>query len=392
MQSNLAVFVKASTSLQNDDITPAAFWITNANNTVVNNHAAGGSHFGFWYRMHEHPDGPSYDANYCPRHIPLGVFRNNTVHSQGWFGIWIFQEYHPMEEGKCENDQPIAAKYETLTAWNNEKGAESVDCGAIQFHNFLLVNNKVAGIEMKLLTAPVVPYSETRGSMLKGCCIAARPTDHSILAGGPTGRGVILPYGRGLIMKDMTFVNFDTTEKAVFGVTTVQGTTEDDNGGYTYRISNTVLYKSPNVISYRWIHEGQIKDLDGSLTGITNGVAVPETDILPDSCTHNVQGFSVNPNVPGSVCPASVKFLRFSFNNPKPESLAFKNVSFVNDSGRKVIGKWKKKRVTHKLGWMVTLPSKGKYEMKFEDGEQISEISYDGTISDLGVSTYFAVF
>lgn len=58
---------------QNDDITPAAFWVTNANNTLIGNHAAGGTHFGFWYRMHSHPDGPSADSSYCPRKVILFI-------------------------------------------------------------------------------------------------------------------------------------------------------------------------------------------------------------------------------------------------------------------------------------------------------------------------------
>ena len=32
-QDNLAVFIRASTSLRNDDVTPAAFWATNPANT-----------------------------------------------------------------------------------------------------------------------------------------------------------------------------------------------------------------------------------------------------------------------------------------------------------------------------------------------------------------------
>ena len=52
-----------------------------------------GTHFGFWYRMHATPDGPSRSThpNYCPRKVPQGLWEHNTVHSQGWFGIWIFQ-------------------------------------------------------------------------------------------------------------------------------------------------------------------------------------------------------------------------------------------------------------------------------------------------------------
>ena len=37
-QHNLALFVIASSSLQNDDITPAAYWVTNANNTYRSVH------------------------------------------------------------------------------------------------------------------------------------------------------------------------------------------------------------------------------------------------------------------------------------------------------------------------------------------------------------------
>ena len=43
--------------------------------------------------MHATPDGPSRSTqpNYCPRKVPQGLWEHNTVHSQGWFGIWIFQ-------------------------------------------------------------------------------------------------------------------------------------------------------------------------------------------------------------------------------------------------------------------------------------------------------------
>ena len=65
LQYNLAVFVKASTSLLNEDATPglichkgfllqfyvcfyfkAAYWATNPNNTLQHNAVAGGTHFG----------------------------------------------------------------------------------------------------------------------------------------------------------------------------------------------------------------------------------------------------------------------------------------------------------------------------------------------------------
>ncbi|XP_048451560.1 fibrocystin-L-like [Rhincodon typus] len=103
LQYNLAVMVQQSTSLLNDDLTPAAFWVTNPSNIIRHNVAAGGTHFGFWYRLLEHPDGPSYTPDVCPRNLPLGQFLNNTVHSQGWFGLWIFKTYHPQKGGQCNS-------------------------------------------------------------------------------------------------------------------------------------------------------------------------------------------------------------------------------------------------------------------------------------------------
>jgi len=44
---------------------------------------AGCSHFGFWYRLLDHPEGPSYTSQYCPNKIKFGTFFNNSVHSSG---------------------------------------------------------------------------------------------------------------------------------------------------------------------------------------------------------------------------------------------------------------------------------------------------------------------
>lgn len=76
--------MKASSSLLNDDITPAAFWATNPDNHYEHNAAAGGTHFGWWYRLLEHPEGPSATHDICPRHVPLGTVNNNTGMSKSY--------------------------------------------------------------------------------------------------------------------------------------------------------------------------------------------------------------------------------------------------------------------------------------------------------------------
>ena len=83
IQYNLAVFTRPSSSLLNVDQTPTSFWVTNPNNHIRHNHAAGSTHFGFWFNPPAHPTGPSFTEDYCPRNQKLLEFRNNTAHSCG---------------------------------------------------------------------------------------------------------------------------------------------------------------------------------------------------------------------------------------------------------------------------------------------------------------------
>lgn len=208
LQYNLAVFVRQSTSLLNDDVTPAAYWVTNPNNIIRHNAAAGGTHFGFWYRMHEHPDGPSYDRNICQKRVPLGEFTNNTVHSQGWFGLWIFQDYTPMKRGGCGSRTPEPAVFRGLTVWNCEKGAEWVNVGAVQFSGFLVANNEKAGMEGKRIMAWAVDgFGEAGGATVSNSTVVGHV---DALSGDDwsycTHRGVILPFDDGMSVLGTTFV------------------------------------------------------------------------------------------------------------------------------------------------------------------------------------------
>ena len=54
------------------DITAASYWLTNPLNTVINNRAAGGDFYGFWYEIKENPDGPSARGDVCPQGMALG--------------------------------------------------------------------------------------------------------------------------------------------------------------------------------------------------------------------------------------------------------------------------------------------------------------------------------
>ncbi|KAF7655004.1 hypothetical protein LDENG_00062160 [Lucifuga dentata] len=374
LQYNLAIFVKQSTSLLNDDVTPAAYWVTNPNNIIRNNAAAGGTHFGFWYRMHEHPDGASFDRNICQKKVPLGEFSNNTVHSQGWFGIWIFQDFFPMKDGGCLSRTPEPAGFRNLTAWNCEKGAEWVNVGAVQFIGFVMVNNEKAGVEAKrIIQSTVSGFGEEGGAMISNSVIVGHLDELGLGNEYCTGRGVIAPLDDGLSVLNTKFINFDRSSCAAIGVASIQGTCANFCGGWAARFSGIEYHSTSNKAAFRWEHEIQLVDTDGSLTGITNSKVVPMSNLLnPAHCSQNAE-WSVG--FPGAVCDETIEFHRLSFNNPSPSSLSAKNAIMTNSYGTSVVP-FMEKRMTHKLGWMALLPSYETYNVFFENADHITNISY----------------
>ncbi|CAJ1082786.1 fibrocystin-L-like [Xyrichtys novacula] len=374
LQYNLAVFVRQSTSLLNDDVTPAAYWVTNPDNIIRHNAAAGGTHFGFWYRMHNHPDGPSFDPNICQKRVPLGEFTNNTVHSQGWFGIWIFQDYFPMVGGGCRSNTPEPAVFHSLTTWNCEKGAEWVNVGAVQFTFFLMVNNEKAGIEGKrIVESAVRGFGGTVGAMVSNSTIVGRvdgllepKTKHRNI-------GVILPFDDGMRVENTRFINFDRSTSAAIGITEVDGTCLALCGGWLAEFSDTKFMNSPNKALFRWEHEGVLHDIDGSLTEHIGNKVVPQSPLLdPSHCKPSAEWSN---SFPAAVCDQTTDFHRMAFNKVSPPSLDAKDVLLTNKHNTSLVP-YAVKRLTHKPGWQALLPSKQTYFMAFENAEHITNITY----------------
>ena len=324
-QYNLAVFVKSSTSLLNDDITPAAFWVTNPNNIVRHNHAAGGTHFGFWYRMHKHPDGPSFDKTILPQNVPLGKFENNTVHSQGWFGLWIFQNYAPRKNGKEE-----PAKFETLITWHCEKGMESVVGSAIQAIDHTAMGNEKTGIEFKF--ARSASQYKSYGDLMTNSLLIAqvKGLDYKMK------HGIVLPQDFFLLVTNVTFVGFNESDQTVFELTQVQGTCSSLCSGFKPRFSGLSFMHSPNKQKFKWQHEIVLRDIDGSLTGTAGAQVIPKSPLVPSTCTMSPE-FSVgSPSVEGYICTNNEVFIRMGVNHAHPRILRFKTLQYTDVSNNVV--------------------------------------------------------
>lgn len=87
------------------DERPATFWITNPDNDLHDNVAAGSEGFGIWYSLPEYPTGLSATRSVMPRHLPLRNFDGNTAHSNIKSGLWV-------DEGMDAEGQLNVAWYE----------------------------------------------------------------------------------------------------------------------------------------------------------------------------------------------------------------------------------------------------------------------------------------
>ena len=105
---NLAVLVRAADpdlAVTPSDVDASGFWISNPDNTVNRNVAAGAEFAGFWLGFPEHPLGDSASDDIFPRRTPLRSFRSNTAHTVGFAGLYL-------DGGEDENRQTVTTWYE----------------------------------------------------------------------------------------------------------------------------------------------------------------------------------------------------------------------------------------------------------------------------------------
>lgn len=90
----------ADVRLLASDANPATFWITNPDNRVTGNVAAGSTGFGFWYALPAEPTGLSTGEPDRPRLTPLGEFQDNVAHSNRRAGLQV--DDGPRPDGTTE--------------------------------------------------------------------------------------------------------------------------------------------------------------------------------------------------------------------------------------------------------------------------------------------------
>jgi hypothetical protein len=120
------------------DNTVASYWITNPDNTYIDNVAAGSDENGFWVSLPEHPNGAFLDTDVSkktwPRRTKFREFKGNVAHSNfdgfmfdrninvdNTFGL-TGNSHIPKENPADPNSKSVETVFENLTTYKNRNG------------------------------------------------------------------------------------------------------------------------------------------------------------------------------------------------------------------------------------------------------------------------------
>ena len=130
---NLAVGVRSAEwgeQVTPSDLQASGFWISNPDNAVIGNVAAGAPHAGFSLSFPEHPVGLSATNTVWPSRTPLRSFKGNTAHSVGFAGLYVdggersdrttrTTWYEPRVDPADPDSEQVTPVFRGFTAWKS---------------------------------------------------------------------------------------------------------------------------------------------------------------------------------------------------------------------------------------------------------------------------------
>lgn len=302
---NLAIDTIPSTSLLNTDTTPANFWIVNPHNYVYGNTAAGSSNYGFWYRGFEHVTGLSASDRNCPVNAELLLFENNTAHSNGKYGLRIFETYEPLKNGydcpKKNDAVPVAAHFNRLLSYRNKlagvaMGHDKVgNVGFVKITRGIFVDNGIPGApcttevtcpsgvwsehtEMRSSWKQPAPNGDDDGPGVYDSVFVGHTNTDNVTIDPEYApfhtkrRGVSLPMSQNFRVMNTTFVNYYHAGRqqhyAVEPVPWGERMSLCNPWSFEADFAGISFIKSPERLHMRFIHHGIINDMDGTFTGL----------------------------------------------------------------------------------------------------------------------------
>lgn len=276
---NLGMNTVASASVEvaaigSDNTAVSTYWLTNPNNHLINNHAAGSDDTGFWVLSQDHTEGvSSMDEDYAdvsPRAANPGVWKGNVSHSNADDGFWIgtqFDESTGDKAGENVLEQPF--RLEDFTSFKNGEWGIWIRNGRGDLENIRIADSN-AGIQ------------NWGDSNLSDSLFVGRSLNSDDTLDQHVGWQL---YDHPFSFTDVHFAGFTGEFDAAisngwgFGRSTahsVEGLTFADDGTAENTFLHTLTIEPEAKVSDQGgVVAGAINDLDGSLTGAAGGVLTP---------------------------------------------------------------------------------------------------------------------
>lgn len=259
-------------------VAPGTYWITNPNNIVENNVAAGGDGIGFWYAHPQRAMGESYaSGNYndvFPDHVRLGSFDGNSMHSlrsglvsdqapRVTDGEPVSTGYNPTNNGQ-PNGTPVRETFRNFIVYHTNSSGEYLRGRRSDIDNGVFVDNRRSNFN-------------TNDTVVSNSLFLAKSNLNPI--DGKTS--AIVMYDGPAIYENCHFMKFDNDDSTMIShnagtfkfVPNVFSGTTMDNGTRSrgLRMVDKKRFEPLPTTTYRTqTHTTIFWDTDGTLSGSGN--------------------------------------------------------------------------------------------------------------------------
>ncbi|KAM3142669.1 hypothetical protein pb186bvf_005328 [Paramecium bursaria] len=292
---NLIIYTKSSYLLDQRDISPAGFFITNPLNTIVGNRVAGSEYNGFSLDFTKNPD--YIGEQDCRTGFNLTDFSNNSAHSNIYglnilkftpqelpcspfvqqqdcywlelfgvhYGFWgrYFQNYgigYGQNRWIYQCPDPIYARSMksyilNFKTWlNKQNGIQIYNVGNVELLNSQGADCKNSSIYLQQTDQSIEGFTINKGLIVKQSSNSKRIGQSN---------GIILPRTQICIIKNLTFTNFQQSD-TIF-VIDEQINTFTRNTTINYMMSGIRIINSQASIIDQSFKKAIFWDLDGSM-------------------------------------------------------------------------------------------------------------------------------
>lgn len=272
VEDNLGIKTVPSMNLLNTDQTPAVFWIVTMNNYILRNHAVASRRYGIWLRPEVSVTGTSVNTpvEVHPINIPVLQIEGNVVHSNGKYGLRVFDVYLPKDPSVIKD----------LFTWRNGKaGFTATVIGRIGFDGVISAQQGDVVFESRETQVDRWDVAYIRNGLFidytglplaKSYAMTSDEFDDLHEMGGPQGGGLLFPWNTnalgGFSVANITFVNFKNACLRGCAHCGRGGSPFFGDGAFETRFSGMRFVNSSQRALFRHPNEAFFYDMDGTLT------------------------------------------------------------------------------------------------------------------------------